>query len=155
MELEIVKKHDNALLKRTDVTFKIEHPKEKTPQRQAIRDKIAATVGVPREGVIIQFMRSHYGTSSTEGFAKCYPTAQDAKDTEPPYLLKRHGLAEEKKDDKKAEGAAPSAPPPPAPKAEKKEAAPKPAEKPAEKKEHAPAAKPAEKPAEKKPAEKK
>lgn len=113
MELEIVKKHENALLKRTDVMFKALHPKEKTPQRQAIRDKIAATVGVPRDGVIIQYMRSHYGTSSTEGFAKCYPTADDAKKTEPQYLLKRHGLVEAKKPAAAGGEAAPPPPPPP------------------------------------------
>lgn len=158
MEIEIVRKHENALLKRTDVTFKVTHPKEKTPQRQTVRDKLAATVGSPREGVIIQFMRSHFGVSTTEGFAKCYPTAEAAKKTEPQYLLVRHGLVEAKKEaagEKKE-----AAPPPPPPKKEEKAAAPAPAphkkeEKPAaapHKKEEKPAHAPAkeEKPAEKK-----
>ena len=132
MEIEIVKKHQNALLKRTDVTFKVVHPKEKTPQRSVVRDKLAGIVGSPREGVIIGYMRSHFGTSSTEGFAKCYGSADESKNTEPQFLLKRHGLAEVKKEDKKEEKAAPPPPPPPS----KKEAPPAP--KPAEKKEEKP-----------------
>ena len=148
MEIEIVKKHQNALLKRTDVTFKIAHPKEKTPQRSVVRDKLAGIVGSPREGVIIGYMRSTFGTSATDGFAKCYASADEAKKMEPQFLLKRHGLGEVKKE-KKEEGAAPPPPPPPPSKAaEKPAAAPKPAEKPA-------APKAAEKPAEKPAAEKK
>lgn len=131
MDIEIVSKNDNALLKRKDVAFKVSHPKEKTPQRAVIRDKLAGIVGTPREGVIITRMRSHFGTSTTEGSAKCYGSADDAKKTEPQFLLKRHGLVE-KKEEKKEEGkAAPPPPPPP-----KKEAAP--AAKPAEKKEEKP-----------------
>src|SRR5688500_17781538 len=105
MDIEIVNKHQNALLKRTDVTFKVIHPTEKTPQRSVVRDKLAGIVGSPRDGVIIGYMRSTFGTSSTEGFAKCYGSADEAKKMEPQFLLKRHGLAEVKKE-KKEEGAA-------------------------------------------------
>src|SRR5688500_16621890 len=132
MDIEIVNKHQNALLKRTDVTFKIIHPKEKTPQRSVIRDKLAGIVGSPREGVIIGQLRSPFGASSTAGSAKCYPSAEDAKKMEPQFLLKRHGLGEVKREEKKDEkGAAPPPPPPPSRSAEKPAAAPKPAEKPA------------------------
>lgn len=112
MDIEIVNKHQNALLKRTDVNFKVIHPKEKTPQRSVIRDKLAGIVGSPREGVIIGYMRSTFGTSATEGFAKCYASADDAKKMEPQFLLKRHGLVE-KKEAKQEAAAAPPPPPPP------------------------------------------
>lgn len=168
MEIEIVNKHANALLRRTDVRFRVAHPKEKTPQRTVVRDKIAGIVGSPREGVIIAFMRSHFGTSTTEGFAKCYASADEAKKMEPQFLLRRHGLVEAKKEEKEESKAPP--PPPPSKKEEKPAAPAKPAEKkeekttppakPAEKKEEkAPAAKPGEKkeekPAAAKPGEKK
>lgn len=145
MDVEIVEKRENPLLKRTEVRFRVVHPKEKTPARQSVRDKLAAVVGSPRDGVIIAYMRSHFGVSSSEGFAKCYGSAEEAKKMEPAFLLRRHGLAEAKKE---------------APVAEKKEA--KPAEKkeakPAEKKEPAPVEKKEAPHAEKKeakPAEKK
>lgn len=136
MDVEVVEKHENPLLKRTEVRFRVAHPKEKTPARQAVRDKLAAVVGSPREGVIISFIRSHFGMSSSEGFAKCYASADEAKKMEPTYLLRRHGLAEAKE----------------APAAEKKEAKPpeKKEAKPAEKKEAVPAEKKEAKPAEKK-----
>ena len=95
-DLEIIDKRDNVLLKRTEVHFRLVHKKEKTPQREAIRDKIAAQVGGKKEGVIIEHMRSRYGTAQTIGYAKIYESADAAKKTEPPYLLVRHGLAEKK-----------------------------------------------------------
>jgi small subunit ribosomal protein S24e len=102
-DLEIVQKRENVLLKRTEVTFKLTHEKEKTPQRDAVRDKIAAHVGGKRDAVIIDHLRSRFGAAVTYGYAKVYPSADDAKKMEPQFLLKRHGLADEKK---KAEGGA-------------------------------------------------
>lgn len=152
MDVEVVEKRENPLLKRTEVRFRVVHPKEKTPARQSVRDKLAAVVGSPRDGVIIAYMRSHFGVSSSEGFAKCYGSAEEAKKMEPAFLLRRHGLAEAKKE-------APPAEKKEAKPAEKKEAAPvekkeaphaeKKEAKPVEKKEAAPAHKEA-KPAEKK-----
>jgi len=96
-DIEIVHKRENVLLKRTEVTFKLTHPKEKTPQRDAIRDKIAAHVGGKKEGVIIDNMRSRFGAAVSMGYAKIYESADAAKKMEPRFLLVRHGLVEKKK----------------------------------------------------------
>jgi small subunit ribosomal protein S24e len=104
-DLEVLQKKENVLLKRTEVTFRITHPKEKTPQRDAVRDKVAAAVGAKKEGVIIDHLRSRFGVAVTLGYAKVYPSADAAKKTESVFLLRRHGLVEEKK---KTEGAAPA-----------------------------------------------
>jgi len=106
-DIEIVTKRENVLLKRTEVTFKLTHAKEKTPQRDAIRDKIAAQVGGKKEGIIIDYMRSKFGSAVTHGYAKVYESADAAKKIEPPFLLIRHGLAEKKKPG--AEAAKPAA----------------------------------------------
>lgn len=96
-DLEIVSQRDNVLLKRKEVHFRLTHAKEKTPQRDAVRDKIAANVGGKKEAVIIDYLRSKFGAAVTEGYAKVYESADVAKKTEPPFLLIRHGLAEKKK----------------------------------------------------------
>ncbi len=95
-DLEIVQKRDNVLLKRTEVTFRISHPKEKTPQRDSVRDKIAAAVGGKKDSVIIDHLRSRYGAALTQGYAKVYASADAAKKSEPRHILVRHGLAEKK-----------------------------------------------------------
>lgn len=112
MDLEIVNKRENPLLKRTEITFRLTHPKEKTPQRMAVRDKLAGHVQGKKEGIIIEYMRSHYGTGTTTGYAKVYESADAAKKMEPEHLLKRHGLVEAKKEEKKEEAKAPPPPPP-------------------------------------------
>ena len=95
-DVEIIEKKENPLLERTEVTFRVAHEGEKTPQRQSVRDKIAAATGAKTDAVIITRMRSRYGLSVTEGFAKVYKSVETAKKTEVPHLLKRHGLYEEK-----------------------------------------------------------
>lgn len=116
-DIEILQKKENMLLKRTEIRFKLTHPKEKTPQRGAVRDKLAAQLGGKREGVIIAHMNSRYGSPDTFGYAKIYESADAAKKMEAKHLLKRHGLVEEKK---AAEGEAkPAAAPAKAPEKKK------------------------------------
>ena len=107
VNLEIVQKKENALLKRTEVTFRVTHPKEKTPQRGAVRDKLAASVTGKKEGIVIDYMRSRFGSATTVGYAKVYESAEAAKKMEPLHVLVRNGLAEKKK----KEAAAPAAKP--------------------------------------------
>lgn len=159
MNIEIVNKKENPLLKRTEVRFRVTHPKEKTPQRLTVRDKLAATVGGSPQATIIEYLRTRFGASLTEGYAKIYDSAETAKKTEPQHLLRRHGLVEAKAEAKPGEKPAPKPEKAPAKAAEKPAEKPaakpaeKHAEKPAEKHPEKPAAKPAEKHAEK-PAEK-
>lgn len=148
MDLEILKKKENPVLKRVEVSFRLTHPKEKTPQRQAVRDKIAATVGGKRDGVIIAFMRSRFGSSVTEGYAKVYDSSEAAKKLEPQFVLKRHGLVEAKAAEAKADTAKPAEKPAKAP----EKGAEKPPARAPEKAAEKPPAKPAEKPADKAPA---
>ena len=124
MELEIVSKRENPLLKRTEVRFKVLHPKEMTPARGALRDQLAKVLNATRDIVVVDFTRSEFGQSSSHGYAKVYKSKEDAEKVERKHILVRNGLREaEKKVEKVKE-------PKPAPL--KREAAPKPAaEKPA------------------------
>ena len=135
MEVEIVSKKENVLMDRTEIRFKVAHPKEGTPKREDVRDKISAAVKAPKERVIVDAMDSEFGTTVTVGYAKVYKTKEAAVKFEREQILVRNKLKEKKvKADKK-----PAAPP-----SSGKPAAAAPAKAPEK-----PAEKHAEKPAEK------
>lgn len=123
MEVEIVSKDENQLLDRIEVTFKAVHAKEGTPQRDAVREKLASMLKVGKERVVVDSMQSEFGRMETIGYAKVYKSKEAAMKYEREHILVRNKLKE-----KKAEGgkkpapaaAAPAAAAPAAP-AEKKE----------------------------------
>jgi small subunit ribosomal protein S24e len=133
MEVEVVSKKENVLLDRTEIKFKAVHPKEGTPQREAVRDKISALMKAPKERVIVDAMDSEFGKTETVGYAKVYKTKEAAMKYEREEILVRNKLKERVKVEKKKA----AAPMPKAPRAAaggEKPAAEKPAaEKPAEK----------------------
>src|SRR2546428_3046416 len=151
MELEILTRRDNPLLKRTEVRFRVAHPKEGSPKREALRDQLAKTLNVTRDIVVVDFSKSEFGRSSSHGYAKVYKSKEDALHSERKHILVRNGLLAAEV--KEAKAPTPKHTPPP-----RKEAA-KPAEKPAAPaKEEKPAGKEekkGEKPEGKPPAEKK
>jgi small subunit ribosomal protein S24e len=145
MEVEIVSKKENVLLDRTEVRFKAVHPKEGTPQREAVRDKLVGLLKASKERVIVDSMDSEFGKTETVGYAKVYKTKEAAMKYEREEILVRNKLKEKVKVEKKKA----AAPQPKAPRAQA--GGEKPAEKPAAEK---PAEKAAEKHAEKPVAEK-
>ena len=122
MEIEIISKKENELLDRIEVRFKAVHPKEGTPQREAVREKIAAVLKAAKERVIVDAMDSEFGKMETTGYAKVYKTKDAAMKYEREHVLVRNKLKEKVKVDKKPAAAAPApaAKPAAAPAAEKK-----------------------------------
>lgn len=150
MEIEIVSKKENELLDRTEVNFRAMHPMEGTPQREAVREKLATMMKATKDRVIVDSMDSEFGKMETVGYAKVYKTKEAAMKFEREYVLVRNKLKEKAKVEKKA-----AATPPPqrqaaaAPAKSAEKASEKPAEKPAEKHAEKHGEKHAEKPAEK------
>ena len=139
MEIEIVSKKENELLDRTEVTFKASHPKEGTPQREAVREKLASMLKAAKERVIVDAMDSAFGKMETVGYAKVYKTKESAMRYEREHVLVRNKLKEKVKVEKKAPAQAPPRPkaeaaPAKAPAAPPKEKAEKAPEKAPEKK---------------------
>ncbi len=161
MQLEVLQRKENPLLKRVEVTFKATHKAEPTPTRDALRAFLAKELNATKDIVVIDYQASTFGRYETVGAAKVYKTKEEALAVERKHILVRNKLIEP---EVKAKEAAPK-PEKPAPRAEKAEkpAAPPKAEAP--KAEAKPEAKPEKgapreerKPAgkeEKKPAEKK
>ena len=150
MEIEIVSKKENELLDRTEVNFKAMHPKEGTPQREAVREKLATMMKATKDRVIVDSMDSEFGKMETVGYAKVYKTKEAAMKFEREYVLIRNKLKEKVKVETKAAATPPPQKPAAAAPAKSAEKAPeKPAEKPAEKHAEKHGEKHAEKPAEK------
>jgi len=99
MEIDIISKKENPLLERTEVHFKATHAKEKTPQREAVRDKLAAMLNVGKDKLVVDTLKSDFGRIVTVGYAKIYKTKEQAFKVERNYVLRRNGLKpkEEKK----------------------------------------------------------
>ena len=104
MEVEVVSKDENKLLERTEVRFKATHANEGTPQRDAVRDKLASLLKVPKERVVVDSMESEFGKMETVGYAKVYKSKEAAMKYEREHILVRNKLKD------KAAPAAKSAP---------------------------------------------
>ena len=146
MEVQILTKKDNPLLKRVEVTFKAVHKAEGTPARDAMRSELAKQLKATKDVVVIDRVESSFGRYESVGYAKVYPSKEVAVSIERHHILVRNRLAAAEVKEAKAAEAPPKPEAKPAP---KKEEGPKPEAKPA-KPEHKPEAK-AEHKAERKP----
>ncbi len=102
MEIKIVSKKDNPLLKRQEVQFTVEHKQGKTPVRLDIKRSIAGELQVPDKLVFIKRMKTMTGTNTTVGFANAYQSEAQARLIEPSYIVKRNSPQEKPKEEAKA-----------------------------------------------------
>src|SRR5256886_16828204 len=123
MQLEVLKKTDNPLLKRVEVTFKAIHKAEPTPTRDALRAFLARELNAPKDIVVIDSQASTFGRSETLGEAKVYKSKEQALAVERKHILVRNKLIEAAVKEKKEAAPKPEKPAPAA-KPEKAAAAP-------------------------------
>lgn len=102
MEIEIKSKKNNPLLDRTEVHFIIKHDGEKTPGRDIIKNDLAEKLNTKKENVLVQTIKTGFGSSETVGYAKVYSSFEKTKGIERNFVLKRNSVSEgTKKADKK------------------------------------------------------
>ena len=102
MEIKIVSKKDNPLLKRKEIQFKIEHgPKGRTPARLDVKRSIASELQISDKLVFIKKMKTLTGTNTAVGVANAYETAEQAKLIEPEYIQIRNNPQEKPKEEAK------------------------------------------------------
>src|SRR5436309_1654845 len=163
MQLEILQRKENPLLKRVEVTFKATHKAEPTPTRDALRAFLAKELKATKDIVVVDYQASTFGRYETVGAAKVYKSKEEALAVERKHILVRNKLIEPEVKEKEAPKPERPAPIPraekaekpsaPAPKAEAPKAEGKPEaklEKGAPKEEKKPAGKEEKRPAEKK-----
>lgn len=102
MEVKIISKKENPLLKRKEVQFQVEQgTKGKTPARLDLKRSLAVTLQVNDKLVFIKRMKTLTGTTTTVGFANAYETVEQAKRIEPEYIIKRNSPPEQPKEEAK------------------------------------------------------
>ena len=101
MKIEIENKRPNALMDRTEVSFKADHRGEGSPKRADVKAKLAEALAVSKDKVVIDHMETEFGKGVSAGYAKVYGSTESAQKFEKNYLLARNGLAEPKKVAKK------------------------------------------------------
>jgi len=102
MDVKIILKKDNPLLKRKEVQFTVEHKQGRTPLRLDIKRSLAGELQVTDKLVFIKKMKTMTGTSTTVGFANAYESEAQAKLIEPAYIIKRNSPPEKPKEEAKA-----------------------------------------------------
>src|SRR3989449_7690891 len=117
MQLEVLQRKENPLLKRVEVTFKATHKAEPTPTRDALRAFLAKELKAMKDIVVIDYQASTFGRYETVGAAKVYKSKEEALAVERKHILVRNKLIEP---EVKEKAAAPKPEKPaPAPRAEK------------------------------------
>ena len=107
MDIVVVSKKDNVLLGRTEVRFRIAHVKEKSPDRDSVREKLSAILNEKKDNVIIDSMKAQFGKAECLGYAKVYKTKEGAMRVERDRTLVRNKLKERKAKAAKEKTAAP------------------------------------------------
>ena len=94
MDIEISSRKDNRLLKRTELEVTVKHSNSPTPKREEVREAIAKSLGVTKDGVVVDNMKSSFGSHVTYVFAKAYADKETALRSENKHILIRNKLAE-------------------------------------------------------------
>src|SRR3989304_6326092 len=109
MEIQILTKTDNPLLKRVEVTFKAVHKAEATPTRDAVRSELAKQLKATKDDVAVDGIASTFGRYEALGYAKVYKSKDQALAVERRHILVRNRLVEPEVKEAKPPGGAPAA----------------------------------------------
>src|SRR6059036_3852482 len=119
MQLEILQRKENPLLKRVEVTFKATHKAEPTPTRDALRAFLTKELKATKDIVVVDYQASTFGRYETVGAAKVYKSKEEALAVERKHILVRNKLIEPEVKEKEVPKPEKPAPVPRAEKAEK------------------------------------
>lgn len=100
MEIKILEKQKNALLKREKVTFELISPKTATPDIKKVRELLVAELKTQPELLVIKSLYQRFGKNESLGTCYIYDTKEALNETESEYVLVRN-LLKEKKEKKK------------------------------------------------------
>ena len=91
MNVKIISKEYNPLLKRREVTFKVEHTETGgTPRRFEVRKKLATLLKKDIELIYVRKMETKTGTMTAVGEANAYDSVEQAKIVEPKHIVARN-----------------------------------------------------------------
>ena len=95
MKVKIISKEQNPLLKRKEVTFKVEHDQTGgTPTRVEVKKQLATLLKTDIELIYIKQIATKTGTMVAIGEANAYDSIEQAKLTEPKHIIARNATPE-------------------------------------------------------------
>lgn len=100
VKIKVVDNQRNELLKRNEVKFNVDHAEAGTPSRGEVKQKLAASLDVDAQKIIIKKYETKTGSMVAEGEANVYDSTEQAKKTEPKYIIKRNVPKAEEKEEK-------------------------------------------------------
>ncbi|ASJ10386.1 30S ribosomal protein S24 [Thermococcus sp. P6] len=92
MEIKVTEIRENKLLGRKEIYFDVIHEGEATPSRKDVKGKLVAMLDLNPETVVIQYVRSYFGSRVSKGYAKAYESRERMLYIEPEYVLVRDGI---------------------------------------------------------------
>ena len=102
MEIKVISEKKNALLKRIEVDFLVEHQQEGgTPPRLEIRKNVASALKANPDLVFIKQVETKTGTRTAMGVAHVYDSVDQAKHIEAQYIIERQSPPEKSKEEEK------------------------------------------------------
>jgi small subunit ribosomal protein S24e len=91
MKVKIVSKEENPLLKRKEVTFRIDHDKEGgTPTRKEVKGQLATLLKTNQELIYLKNVKTKTGTTVAVGEANAYESVEQANLIEPKHIIARN-----------------------------------------------------------------
>ncbi len=104
MKVNIISKKQNPLLKRNEVTFRVDHAQNGgTPTRVEVSIQLAALLKAKRELVYVKNEQTKTGTMIAVGEANVYDSIEQAKLMEPKHIIARNALPEKAEEPKAPE----------------------------------------------------
>jgi small subunit ribosomal protein S24e len=94
MDIEISSRKENGLLKRAELEITVKHQNSPTPKRDEVKDAVAKSLGIAKDGLVIVSMKSSFGSHETHVLAMAYADKETALKTENKHILVRNRLAE-------------------------------------------------------------
>ncbi len=98
MEIKVTEMKENKLLGRKEIYFDVLHEGEPTPSREAVKGKLVAMLDLDPETVVVQYIRSYFGSHVSKGYAKAYESKERLQYIEPEYVLLRNGLIQKEEE---------------------------------------------------------
>ncbi|WP_258083202.1 30S ribosomal protein S24e [Thermococcus thermotolerans] len=92
MEIKVTEIRENKLLGRKEIYFDVIHEGEPTPSRADVKGKLVAMLDLNPETVVLQYIRSYFGSRVSKGYAKAYESKERMLYIEPEYILIRDGI---------------------------------------------------------------
>ncbi|ASJ08431.1 30S ribosomal protein S24 [Thermococcus siculi] len=98
MEIKVTEIKENKLLGRKEIYFDVIHEGEPTPSRADVKGKLVAMLDLDPETVVVQYIRSFFGSRVSKGYAKAYESRERMLYIEPEYILVRDGLIQKEEE---------------------------------------------------------